>query len=26
MEPLLEDRGALPKWDFPHYQRVILAA
>ena len=21
MEPLLEDRGALPKWDFPHYQR-----
>ena len=26
MEPLLEDRGALPKWDFPHYQRVILNA
>jgi hypothetical protein len=25
MEPLLEDRGALPKWDFPHYERVALA-
>ena len=20
MEPCLEDRGALPKWDFPHFQ------
>jgi len=26
MEPLLEDRGALPRWDFPHYERVALAA
>jgi hypothetical protein len=26
MEPLLEVRGALPKWDFPHYERVALAA
>ena len=24
MEPLLEDRGDLPKWDFPHYRRVSL--
>ena len=24
MEPLLEDRGPLPKWEFPHYQRVVL--
>ena len=26
MEPLLEDRGGLPKWDFPHYERVALTA
>jgi hypothetical protein len=25
MEPLLEDRGGLPRWEFPHYQRVTLA-
>jgi hypothetical protein len=24
MEPLLEDRDGLPKWDFPDYQRVQL--
>jgi len=26
MEPLLEDRDGLPKWDFPHYHRTQLAA
>jgi hypothetical protein len=26
MEPLLEERNGLPRWDFPHYQRVRLAA
>ena len=26
MEPLLEDRDGLPRWDFPHYQRVVLTA
>jgi hypothetical protein len=26
MEPLLEERAGLPKWDFPHYERVALAA
>jgi hypothetical protein len=24
MDPLLEDRDGLPKWDFPHYERVTL--
>ena len=24
MDPLLEDRDGLPKWDFPHYERVVL--
>jgi len=24
MEPLLEDRGGQPKWEFPHYQSVAL--
>jgi hypothetical protein len=24
MEPLLEDRDGLPKWDFPHYRRAHL--
>jgi hypothetical protein len=24
MEPLLEDRGGLPKWEFPHYRPVEL--
>ena len=24
MEPLLEDRDGLPKWDFPHYERIAL--
>jgi hypothetical protein len=24
MEPLLEDRDGLPKWDFPSYERVAL--
>jgi hypothetical protein len=26
MEPLLEERDGLPRWEFPHYQRVPLAA
>jgi hypothetical protein len=26
MEPLLEERDGLPRWDFPHFQRVELAA
>lgn len=25
MEPLLEDRAGLPKWDFPHFNRISLA-
>ena len=25
MEPLLEERGPFPKWDFPHYEQVSLA-
>jgi hypothetical protein len=25
MEPLLEDRGGLPKWDFPHFRQVSLS-
>jgi hypothetical protein len=24
MEPLLEDREGLGKWEFPHYERVAL--
>jgi hypothetical protein len=24
MDPLLEDRSGQPRWEFPHYQRVIL--
>src|SRR3954471_17179413 len=23
MEPLLEDRGGQPKWEFPHYKPVV---
>jgi hypothetical protein len=26
MEPLLEERDGLPRWDFPHYHRVALPA
>lgn len=26
MEPLLEDRDGLPRWEFPHYARVPLRA
>ena len=26
MDPLLEEREGRPKWEFPHYQRVTLAA
>lgn len=26
MDPLLEERGGLPKWDFPHYERIELGA
>jgi hypothetical protein len=26
MEPLLEERDGLPRWDFPHFQPVELAA
>jgi len=26
MEPLLEDRGGRPRWEFPHYERVSLSA
>ncbi len=26
MEPLLEERQGLPRWEFPHYQRVELPA
>ncbi len=22
MEPMLEDRGSRPRWEFPHFQRV----
>jgi hypothetical protein len=25
MEPLLEERNGQPRWDFPHYERVVLA-
>ena len=24
INPLLEERGTLPKWDFPHYKRLSL--
>lgn len=24
MEPLLEERDGLPKWDFPHFERVSI--
>jgi hypothetical protein len=26
MEPLLEERDGLPRWEFPHYDRVSLNA
>jgi hypothetical protein len=26
MDPLLEDREGLPRWDFPHFERVTLPA
>jgi hypothetical protein len=26
MEPLLEDRDARPKWEFPHFEQVALPA
>jgi len=26
MEPLLEERNGLPRWDFPHFQRIALPA
>ena len=26
MEPLLEERDGLPRWEFPHYERVALQA
>jgi len=26
MDPLLEERHGLPKWDFPHYERIALVA
>jgi hypothetical protein len=26
MEPLLEERDGLPRWDFPHFRRVALPA
>lgn len=25
MDPLLEERGGLPKWEFPHYQPVSFS-
>jgi hypothetical protein len=25
MDPLLEDRGGQPRWQFPHFERVSLA-
>ncbi|MGH3167810.1 MAG: hypothetical protein ACRDN0_18230 [Trebonia sp.] len=24
MDPLLEERGGLPKWEFPHFERQLL--
>jgi hypothetical protein len=26
MDPLLEERDGLPKWDFPHFERIALSA
>ncbi|HEV8064957.1 MAG TPA: hypothetical protein VGP46_09005 [Acidimicrobiales bacterium] len=26
MDPLLEERAGLPKWEFPHFERVSLPA
>ena len=26
MEPLLEERDGLPRWEFPHFERVALQA
>lgn len=26
MDPLLEERGGQPKWDFPHFERVTLTS
>ena len=26
MEPLLEERGGRPRWEFPHYREVDLTA
>jgi hypothetical protein len=26
MDPLLEDRDGHPKWEFPHFEQVALAA
>jgi hypothetical protein len=26
MEPLLEDRGGRPRWEFPHFEQVSLPA
>jgi hypothetical protein len=26
MDPLLEDRDGLPRWEFPHFEPVSLAA
>jgi hypothetical protein len=26
MEPLLEERDRLPRWEFPHFERVSLGA
>jgi len=25
MEPLLEERDGQPRWDFPHYERILLS-
>ena len=26
MDPLLEERGGQPKWDFPHFEQVTLTS
>ena len=26
MEPLLEERAGLPRWEFPHYEQLALPA
>jgi hypothetical protein len=26
MDPLLEDRDGLPRWEFPHFEQVTLTA